>query len=162
MRILTLIEHSGRTCRRLEFAHFCAAAIVAAPSFAAAEPYEGTCEISNDDESTFQEHIYFGVNGVRIAPDQMEKLRFAAQQAKALYAGQICLFASASKSGPADCNRKLALKRGRAVARELARHGVSKVDIVIEARGEAWASLKLGAKIDESAAERQVEIYFVH
>lgn len=139
-----------------------AAALLFAAAPATAELYEGTCEMSDDDEEVFQEHIYFGVDSAVIAPDQMHKVRFAARQAKALYAQQICLFASASKSGDAEYNRKLALRRGQRVAKELTRRGVPAERIVIEARGEAWEGLRLGFIDEESSAERQVEIYFVH
>jgi len=103
--------------------------------------------------------ILFAVGSYQIDADNMEKIKKAAESAKALYARRVCLRGKADKQGNADYNLQLSDKRANAVAKALIKQGVDPKVVQIIGKGEGYGdSISL---FEDSQIDRSVRITII-
>lgn len=110
--------------------------------------------------------VYFAVNSTDIANADRERLAAAAARLKGNPNLEVCTLGQADKSGNADYNEKLALRRAEAVADALKADGLEDVPFQIKSRGEAFANVGFlkdlfGSSINFDS-DRRVEVLFIN
>lgn len=97
-------------------------------------------ECKRGSEVLATEVFYFDTNSTTVSPADKARLNEIAKQYQGNPSLEICALGQADKSGNADYNKKLALRRAEAVANILKADGLQDAQYQIKSRGEAFAS----------------------
>jgi len=82
--------------------------------------------------------VYFEVDSTVIKPETQAQLKDIAQRYACHPSVIACALGQADKTGNADYNKKLALRRAEAVAELMKANGLGKADWQIKSRGESF------------------------
>ena len=82
--------------------------------------------------------VYFEVDSTVIKPETQAQLKDIAQRYASHPSVIACALGQADKTGNADYNKKLALRRAEAVAELMKANGLGKADWQIKSRGESF------------------------
>ncbi len=109
--------------------------------------------------------VYFDFDSDKVPPDAEANLKKIAARLEVNPALEVCTLGQADKSGAADYNQQLALRRAEAVADVLKASGLQGVPYQIKSRGESFADEGLLTKLfgDKVNLEndRRVEVMFM-
>ena len=83
--------------------------------------------------------VYFGFDSAKVSQDAEASLKKIAARLKGHPALEVCSLGQADKSGAADYNEKLALRRAAAVADVLKANGLQGATYQIKSRGESFS-----------------------
>lgn len=98
--------------------------------------------------------VFFDWDSAEVTPGAAEVLRQAAENAKASRLTVIRIVGHADRSGPNDYNQTLSERRARAVAQELARHGIPTNDVALYGQGETEPLVETGDGVREPQNRR--------
>jgi len=111
------------------------------------------CETGASPQAEYVLHFDTGKSDIK--PEGKIELKKAADRAK--YMLDVCVVGQADNQGNQEYNKKLALKRAKVVAAELAKLGVPKSTLVTLVQGEAFGD-KLTKMIGKQKQSRRVSI----
>ncbi len=108
--------------------------------------------------------VNFDLNSAEIKPEDQAELRAIAERMAGDPNLNICVLGKTDRSGSADYNKKLALRRAEAVADFLKSAGLKNNTYQVVARGQAysddsWIGKLLGDK--EKRSDRRVDVVFI-
>ncbi len=91
--------------------------------------------------------VYFDFDSTKVSQDAEAKLKEIADRFKGHPSLAVCSLGQADRSGAADYNQKLALRRAEAVAGVLKANGLQKATYQVKSRGQSGADNDLLEKL---------------
>ncbi len=91
--------------------------------------------------------VHFDFDSAKVSQSDQEKLKELAARFKGHPSLAVCSLGQADRSGAADYNQKLALRRATAVADVLKANGLQSADYQIKSRGQSGADNDLLEKL---------------